>query len=180
LGAVGVVWCVLFVWWFRDRPEDKPGCNEAERDLIRSGPHSFTAHEAQAAHAPVPWGRLLLSPNVWALRLAAFCVSFGWYFYPTWQPKFLKEVHGFSSGSSELLTGLPFLCGAMGCLLGGRLSDRLVSVTGSRRWGRSLLGVFGFGGAGLCFLAAGIVPFDWLAVTLLSLACFINDLAIPV
>ncbi len=111
--------------------------------------------------------------------LASFCVSFAWWFYPSWQPKFLKEVHGLSYADSELLTGLPFLCGAAGCLLGGWLSDRLVSVAG-RRWGRSLLGLFGFGGAALCFLAAGLVRDAALAVALLSLACFINDMAIPV
>ena len=121
----------------------------------------------------------MLSPNAWALCLAAFCVSFGWYFYPTYQPKFLKDVHGFEYKDSEILTGLPFLCGAAGCILGGRLSDRLVRTLGPR-WGRSLIGVFGFSGAGLCFLVAGLVPYAWLAVTLLSLACFINDFAIPV
>src|SRR6185437_9841128 len=34
LGAAGVVWCVVFRSWFRDTPEEKPECNEAERDLI--------------------------------------------------------------------------------------------------------------------------------------------------
>ena len=180
LGVLGILWCILFAWWFRDRPEDKPGCNEAERDLIHAGPDSFQAHDAEATHAPLPWRTLLTSANIWALCLAAFCVSFGWYFYPTYQPQFLKDVHGFQYKDSPILTGLPFLCGAVGCLLGGRLSDRLVRTLGSPRWGRSLIGVFGFSGAGLCFLAAGLVPYAWLAVTLLSLACFINDFAIPV
>jgi MFS family permease len=178
LGVLGLLWCILFAWWFRDRPEEKASCNQAERDLIHSGPHSG-AH-SETTHGPMPWRALLTSANVWALCLAAFCVSFGWYFYPTYQPQFLKDVHGFQYRDSPLLTGLPFLCGAIGCLLGGRLSDRLVRTTGSRRWGRSLIGVFGFSGAGLCFLAAGLVPYAWLAVTLLSLACFINDFAIPV
>ncbi|MBI1914934.1 MAG: MFS transporter [Planctomycetes bacterium] len=182
LGAIGVAWCVLFAWWFRDRPEDKPECNDAELDQIRAGPYSFTAEEAGHAHAPVPWAQLLLSPNLWAICLASFCVCFAWWFYPSWYPKFLKEVHQFSYEDSvlkEVLEGLPFLCGAAGCLVGGRLSDRLVLVAG-RRWGRSLLGLFGFGGAALCFLVGGLVRDAAVAVTLLSLACFINDMAIPV
>jgi len=182
LGAIGIVWCVWFAWWFRDRPEDKPECNDAERDEIRAGPYSFTAQEAAPVHAPVPWGRLLLSPNMWAICMASFWVCFAWWFFPSWYPKFLKEVHHFSYESpllKEVLEGLPFLCGAAGCLVGGRLSDRLVVVAG-RRWGRSLLGLFGFGGAAVCFLAAGLVHDAVLAVTLLSLACFINDMAIPV
>ena len=29
-GGLGVVWGVLFVLWFRNRPEEKPGVDEAE------------------------------------------------------------------------------------------------------------------------------------------------------
>src|SRR5262245_56343637 len=136
LGMLGVVWCVLFARWFRDRPEDMPACNDAEREEIRAGPYSFTSEEAGHAHGPVPWGQMLLSPNLWAICLASFCVCFAWWFFPSWYPKFLEEVHGFRYEDSvlkEVLEGLPFLCGAVGCLVGGRLSDRLVLIAG-RRW----------------------------------------------
>ncbi len=179
LGLVGVAWCVLFAWWFRDRPEDHPKVNEAELDEIRAGPHSWQSRTAAAGHGDVPWRQALTSANLWAVCLAAFCVSFGWYFYPTWQPDFLEQVHQISFRDSEIITGLPFACGAIGCLVGGRLSDRLVRTLG-RRWGRSLIGVVGFAGAGLCVLATGFVAEAWQAVALLCLAFFVNDFAIPV
>ncbi len=34
-GALGLVWCVVFWWWFRDRPDQHPGVNAAELALIR-------------------------------------------------------------------------------------------------------------------------------------------------
>jgi MFS family permease len=34
-GGLGVVWCVFFWWWFRDRPEEHPAVNPAELALIR-------------------------------------------------------------------------------------------------------------------------------------------------
>jgi MFS family permease len=122
---------------------------------------------------------MLASVTMWALCVASCCVSFGWYFYPTWQPRYLKEVHHISFENSEVITGLPFLCGAFGSLLGGGLSDRLVRRIG-RRWGRSLVGLVGFTGAGLCVIATGFVASAWQAVVLLCLAFLINDLAIPV
>ncbi len=179
LGSIGIVWVISFRLWFRNRPEDHPHCNEAERDLIRSAPHSLSSSEAGQAHAPVPWRTMLTSGNMWAVCLAAACVSFGWYFYASWQPQFLKDVHGIDFKESKWLTALPWLAGAAGCLLGGFLSDRLVRRAG-RRWGRSLLGLVGFTGAGLCVLAIPAVPEAWQAVTLLCLAFFINDVAIPV
>ena len=30
----GVLWALWFAWWFRSRPADHPGVNEAERRLI--------------------------------------------------------------------------------------------------------------------------------------------------
>jgi MFS transporter, ACS family, glucarate transporter len=226
LGLVGVTWCIPFYLWFRDRPEQKRGCNEAERDLIRSdaggGRHTESRHArppssadgittvpgavapsgvqetprvppfstndvAGAGLKPAPtqsvaspWRQMATAVTLWAMCLASFSVCFGWYFFPTWQPDYLKKVFGTSYADSELLTGLPFLLGAFGCLAGGRLSDYLVRWTGSRRWGRSLIGVLGFAAAGACMLAAAFAGRQWLAVALFSTAFLLNDLAIPI
>src|SRR6266545_202158 len=34
-GSLGVLWCIAFWWWFRDRPEQKAGVNRAEIALIQ-------------------------------------------------------------------------------------------------------------------------------------------------
>lgn len=180
LGVVGILWVVLFRLWFRDRPDQHPDCNEAEQEIIRAG---RPAHATSHSEHSWPGFRLLASSlTVWALCSASFWVCFGWYFYPTWQPRYLEDVFGVraDAAQSEILTGLPFLCGALGCLVGGRYSDRLVARTGSRRWGRSIIGIVGFTGAGICVLATGFVTQWWQAVVLLCLAFLINDLAIPV
>jgi MFS family permease len=180
LGALGVVWGGLFWRWFRDRPEQHPACNEAERRLIEAG---TTAHRAGAAGHGL--SGLVLSRaglvTIVGLCWASFWVCFGWFFFPTWQPLYLEEVHHYQPDGweSEILSGLPYVCGAVGSLVGGGLSDRLVPVVG-KRWGRSLVGLVGFLGAGTCMLGAGFVTATWQAVTLLSLAFLVNDLAIPV
>jgi MFS family permease len=186
LGGLGVLWALAFWTWFRDRPSLKAGCNRAEQALIAGDSpagcgkdQSADAHR-DGGHAWPGLAPLVRSLTLWGLCLAAACVSFAWYFFPTWQPKYLKEVYGISYSDSELLTGLPFLCGAVGAMLGGQVSDLLVTATGSRRWGRSLLGLIGFTSAGACILATGFVTASWQAVALFSAACLLNDLAIPV
>jgi MFS family permease len=37
-GGIGVVWCVFFWWWFRDRPQDHVSVNQAELAYIRGVP----------------------------------------------------------------------------------------------------------------------------------------------
>ena len=82
---------------------------------------------------------------------------------------FLK-ARGFDIAKTGWLTSLPLLGGAVGGIAGGWLNDRAIARTGSRRWGRSLVGLIGFTGAGLCVLATGFVVHAWQAVGLLCLA----------
>jgi MFS family permease len=228
LGCIGVVWSVAFFVWFRERPEDHPDCNDAERELIHPGSTLSPLDARMIGTAETKWrgeqntdirgepgvtaGRVHVTPvadvpgapdsppvdgadslpdalrpyspvaaiiTMVSLCVASFGVSFGWYFYPTWQPEYLSDVFGITYANSELLTGLPFLCGAIGSIVGGGISDALVNVLG-RRWGRSLVGLVGFTGAGLCVLGTGFAAQAWQAVALLCLAFLINDLAIPV
>src|SRR5262249_43640738 len=41
IAGLGLVWSALFWVWFRNRPEEMPGVNEAERDLIKGLPADF-------------------------------------------------------------------------------------------------------------------------------------------
>jgi len=176
LGSVGAVWAFCFFSWYRDKPEDKPSCNLAERELIRAG--SIGTHPAH--NHQLSWRQLVTSGNAWALGITAFFFSFGWYYYPTWQPEYLEDSFGISYKDSQFLTGLPFLCGAVGSLGGGKISDALIRLTGSQRWGRSLVGLVGFTVAGCCVFATGFATSAWQAIALLCVAFLSNDLAIPV
>jgi MFS family permease len=46
-GGLGVVWCLFFWWWFRERPEEHPAVNEAELAIIR-GPRFVSPEMEQA------------------------------------------------------------------------------------------------------------------------------------
>ena len=180
LGLLGLVWAMLFFWWYRDHPEEHHACNDAERQLI----HDDVA--PQDARAPAH-GHGLPPPPTWsgfwtlaAICLVAACINFGWYFIPTWQAQYYLDVHGIPYKNSLIHTGLPFVFGALGCLLGGRVSDWLVRRTGSRRWGRSLLGVVGFTLTGGCMVGLGFASNQWEALTLLCLVNLFNDVAVPV
>jgi MFS family permease len=179
LGGVGIAWAVLFSAVFRDRPEEDARSNEAERTLIRStAAHSGSIYDDRRIER-VPWRRLLFSSNLLAIYLTAASVSFSWYFCVTFLPKYLKDEFHVDYSSSEWMSGLPLLCGGLACLAGGRISDALIRRTGSKRWGRSLPGVVGFAGAGLCALLVSLAPNAWTAIALLCAANVFQDIAIP-
>src|SRR5262245_30786878 len=72
LAAVGVAWCAAFWTWFRDRPEQMPRVNAAERERIAAGRPATVSVQA----AQVPWSLLASSLNVWALCLMYGFVGF--------------------------------------------------------------------------------------------------------
>jgi MFS transporter, ACS family, glucarate transporter len=178
-GIIGVAWCIWFALWFRNRPEEKPSVNQAELELIRRG-----AVGSQAAHANIPWLKLLRSPNLWLLGIMYACLSYGFYFYMVDLPNFFDQQYNVEQTSvlSSLYKGGPLWMGAIGCIVGGILTDRFIRRTGRRRLGRSLFGMGGEAMTALCFFAAYWIesmerrpdPF-WFFLAI-ALSGFFNDL----
>jgi MFS family permease len=139
-GAVGVVWCLAFFPWFRDEPEDKKSVSAAELAHIKSGRGSVEAgHHMEAGI----WTKLFSSPSLWAIAMYYACGSFGWSFFVSWMPRYMKDAHGVSFEKSEWSSAWPLLCGGIACLVGGVLSDALVRRTGWRRLGRAVFPITG-------------------------------------
>ena len=81
----GILWAVLFHWWFWDNPRDHKGVNAAELALIPD------AAAKPASRPKVPWSKIVRSRTVWLLIVQYFCFGYGWYFYITWLPTYAKE-----------------------------------------------------------------------------------------
>ncbi|HVJ82587.1 MAG TPA: MFS transporter [Planctomycetia bacterium] len=178
-GAVGIVWAFFFWSWFRDRPEDKAGVNQAEVEYIRAGKVARGSVYDDTSHIPLPWRRLFLSPNLWALFLAASCSSFTWYsIYAGQLPAFFKQTHGLAENSkaTEWILLAPLLGAGFCSLLGGPLSYFLIKATGSFRWGRSLPGVIAFSCSAFFLYLTPQQETPLAAAICVALACSLQDL----
>jgi MFS family permease len=176
-GLLGVAWAAAFAWWFRDRPEEHPAVNAAELAWIRAG-QGGTERPAADQALRVPWRRLLTNANLWAFSAMAFFSAFVVYLYLTRFPQYLLERHHIDRERWGWAAGLPLICGAAGCALGGVLTDWLVHCTGSRRWGRRLLGLVGKGGGAVLLLAGARAEHPAWAVVLLALSALAGNLAL--
>jgi ACS family glucarate transporter-like MFS transporter len=174
-GILGVCWCVAFASWFRNRPEEKATVNDAELAVIRAGTEGTT----EQAHANVPWGQLLRSRNLWAICLMYFFMSYGWYFNVNYLPSYLEEMHEVAKSSvwGSVAKGGPLLVGAVGCIVGGWLTDAAVRRTGNRKWSRRVFGMFGHGVCVPLYLYCVVAPNAWTFAVALALTGFFNDLA---
>ncbi len=174
LAVPGIVWAVVFYRWFRDRPRDHPGVNAAELALIEEG------RQPAVAHPHVPWSRILRSGTVWLLFIQYFCFGYGWYFYITWLPTYLKEARGLALQRGALLSGLPLFLGGFACILSGWLSGWLVRRGFALARVRRGLAFVGFGGAAAMLLLSPRIDDPLWAMLAMGMASFSLDMALPV
>jgi MFS transporter, ACS family, glucarate transporter len=140
-GIVGLVWCVAFYWWFRDNPADSPAVNVAELQLIQGDGAPVSADHRMSRQT---WLALLTCPGLWAMGFLYLCGSFGWSFFVSWAPLYLRETHDVRIDDSEWMTGLPLFFGGISCLVGGALSDGLVRRSGRKWLGRAIFPACGY------------------------------------
>jgi MFS family permease len=167
----GVIWAVAFFWWYRDDPRTHPSVNAAE--LAELPPAERTAIGAQT-----PWSALLGHASVWLLCLQYAALSYGWYFYVTWLPTYLRDARGTSVKFGALLASLPLLGGGLGCLVGAQIIPRLARRTGVSS-ARRIVAVVGFVGAAVSIFAFVRISDPTRAMLLLGLAGFFNDFVMP-
>jgi MFS transporter, ACS family, glucarate transporter len=174
-GCLGVVWAFVFYRWYRNNPLDNPNLNAAERDLVRESARLATSH------GDVPWAKFLRSPQVWLICWQYFCLSYGWYFYITWFPTYLKEGRGveIASLSSAWLSGVPLFLGGLGNPASVLFARMLVRKNGDIVRTRRIMAYIGFTGASGFLLLSTTVREPVLAVLLIGMASFANDLVMP-
>jgi ACS family glucarate transporter-like MFS transporter len=195
--ALGLIWAVIFWAWFRDNPRDHKSVNAAELELLRENEQNVRGH------GDVPWRKLVKSRAVWLLGAQYFCLSYGWYFYVTWLPTYLKDVRGMEIKSNPLmnwlahllegsmspettlkilaaaLAGIPLLFGGFGSLIAGIVSTRIIARTGRVAAVRRTFGFIGLTGAAVLLMISFYVRDPLLAMLSMGMASFFNDATMP-
>jgi len=164
--GLGVMWCAIFLLWFRDDPAQHPAVNDEERKLLEAS-RVLTAHTTGQRH----WSSLLLTREVSVLILQYFCFSYVWYFYITWLPTYLREGRGQSPTHAAALAMLPLLFGGFGSLATGLAPKRLP---------RRAIAFCGFLSTAVLLFAFAHIRLVVPAMLTMALASFSSDLTMPI
>jgi ACS family glucarate transporter-like MFS transporter len=169
-GFVGFLWALLFWRWFRDRPSDQ------------QRPAEPVTAMHQYSDSSVPWKRFLSNRSVWLLCLQYACLSYGFWFYLTWLPTYIREQFGLEQADrylAALLAAPPLFLAGIGCVLTGWLTPRLVRRFGDVRRVRRGLGVLGHAVACTMLLVSIRLENPVLSMIAMGFSCFGNDIAMP-
>jgi ACS family glucarate transporter-like MFS transporter len=163
-GALGFVWTVWWLRWFRDDPAQHPAVTPDELRLIEEGRSEGASHSAGALWRALPSDRNLL-----ALCVAYFANGYGFYFLVTWLPAYLEQQRGFSKMGLSLFAGLPLLLSVFADLFGGVATDWLTRKFGLRA-GRAGVGSVSYFAAAVCILIGAFASSGTLAAILIAMA----------
>jgi len=174
-GIVGIGIAAAWWWIVRDRPEEHPRCNAAERALLPA-----TAHEEPPTLASL--GQILAAVcrnrSVWLSCLTQTSINVGWAFLVTWLPTYLSDVRGVEAVEGGKLVTIVLACGMLGMLAGGPFCDWTTSLFGPR-WGRVAPVVVGCLLAGSAYLGCIVSTSTWGVIFCCAIVSFATDLGIP-
>jgi sugar phosphate permease len=177
-GSLGVIWSIVFAWYYRNRPEDHTGVNRAELAEIRGLNPNGSIKPLVTTRRSAPWKRILGSPNMWYIALGYCCFFFGTNFYLTWYPTYLREHRRLTLEALGIIGSVPLFAGMAGDLVGGALSDFVFKRTGKARFARSIVAAPGFLLSAIFLIPAAMTESAWTSVLCLATSFFFLEFVI--
>ncbi|MEE7477632.1 MFS transporter [Methylobacterium hispanicum] len=173
MGALGIAFALLWTQVIHG-PKDHPGMNAAERDYIERG-GALLDMDGQGSARQANVGRtlkqLLANRMLLGIYVGQYCITTLTYFFLTWFPVYLVKERGLSILQAGFAAVLPALCGFVGGILGGVISDMLLrrghSLTAARK-----IPIVGGMLLSMSIIGCNYVQADAVVVGLMALAFF--------
>jgi sugar phosphate permease len=164
---IGFVWFVAWRILVTDDPAQNRHVSAEELRLIRSD----AGHDAVTdERLPSPLLHYLCSPVVLAIAVAFFASNYILYFFLSWMPSYLMDVHHLNIKTMGALTVVPWTFGLIGSAGGGMVSDAILRRTGDGVFARKILIVGSLAGAALCLFMGTRIASTSAAIVLMSLS----------
>ena len=134
MGGLGIGVVLI---WIRviHSPRQHPRMSEQELALLSEGGALLDSEESTPANRKGHgWNvirQLLTNRMLVGIYVAQYSITTLTYFFLTWFPVYLVKERGFTILQAGFAAVAPALCGFLGGILGGIISDRLLKATGS-------------------------------------------------
>ncbi|MDR0276967.1 MAG: MFS transporter [Paucimonas sp.] len=174
MGAMGIVFAGI---WLKVvyNPKEHPMIGAQELEHIEKNGGLVDMDKPKAAGASGPkWGyikQLLSSRMMLGVYLGQYCINAITYFFLTWFPVYLVQERGMSILKAGIIASLPAICGFIGGVLGGVISDHLLRRGNSLTFARKAPIVIGLL-LSTSMVICNYVDAEWMVVGIMALAFF--------
>lgn len=176
LAILGIIWAIL--WWIvvEDTPRKHKKVSPEELAYIESG-------QSQAANVDtvsrIPFKFYIRQPLVLAVAVSFFAANYITYFFMNWFPSYLVIEHNLSIKEMSIVSVIPWLLAALGFIVGGTVSDKLVKKLKSPIYARKSVIIVGLIVIAVSISLCGFVSAAVTAVSLMSLGVFFVNFITP-
>lgn len=177
MGLIGLV--IGAIWWkLYYLPISHPKMNAEELEYIRAGEGLVDLESLKSRAADKgkgmklgEIGQLFRSRMLVGIFLAQYCITSITWFFMTWFPIYLVKERGFDILQAGVVAAIPALCGLVGGISSGFISDKILKKTGNLSMARKTPITIGL------LLSSSIILCNYansatLVVVLMSLAFF--------
>lgn len=178
MGGLGLVAAVVF-WKLIHSPVEHPGINQAELDYIEAGGGLIRMEDKVAKASAFTWAnvkQVLSSRMLIGVFIGQYGINVLTYFFVTWFPIYLVKERGLNILEAGFAAAAPALCGFIGGVLGGFISDALLKKTGSLTIARKtplLIGMV----LSSTIIACVYIQQEWLILVVMAVAFFGKGIA---
>ncbi|MCM3568044.1 MFS transporter [Neobacillus mesonae] len=169
MGAISIIWMVVWTLYFKDNPKDHPKITPEELATLPV----YEENHPQSKKI-IPWKKLF--KRILPVTFVDFCYGWTLWVYLTWLPSFLFTAYHLNIKSSALFSAGILLSGVIGDTLGGVLSDRIYKKTKNLKFARRSILITGLAGSLIFLLPTLFVHNLTLIAISMSLAFFFLEL----
>jgi ACS family glucarate transporter-like MFS transporter len=167
-GAIGILWAILWLSFFR-APAECGWLPEDERNYLLSETGAPPKTAAPQIPTKGALGLLLSRKTMWGQFLTQGCCAYTMYLYLAWLPSYLVRERHMDLMKASWFTALPYLISVVLGILIGKLSDSILTPEAVKQGKRrTLLIVFIL--LSSVVLLTNVVNNQWVVVALISLA----------
>ncbi|MCD5974058.1 MFS transporter, phthalate permease protein [Pseudomonas savastanoi pv. glycinea] len=175
MGAIGIVFSAIWMKVIYS-PREHPRINKEEFDHIadNGGMVDMDQDKGKGKSGGPKWDyirQLLTNRMMLGIYLSQYCINGITYFFLTWFPVYLVQERGMTILKAGMIASLPAICGFIGGVLGGVISDYLLRKGHSLTFARKAPIIGGLL-LSTTIVACNYVDIEWMVVGFMALAFF--------
>jgi ACS family glucarate transporter-like MFS transporter len=175
MGGVGIVFSLIWLKVIHS-PRNHPRINKEEFDHIANngGMVDMDNDKGKGKSGGPKWDyvkQLLTNRMMLGIYLAQYCINGITYFFLTWFPVYLVQERGMTILKAGIIASLPAICGFIGGVLGGIISDYLLRKGHSLTFARKAPIICGLL-LSTSIVTCNYVDIEWVVVGFMALAFF--------
>jgi MFS family permease len=174
IGLLGLAWVVAWRMLVTDQPGQHPRVSAAEIRLISESRGSYVPPEADTGSLL----SFLTRRSVLAVGATLFAANYVLYFFLSWLPTYMTDVLHMDLQHMAVVSMIPWLCGAVGYIGGGLISDALARRSGNALAARKSVAMAALLGASVCVIGVVFAQSVVSAVALIAVATMFTT-AVP-